>query len=116
MMAPVGTFLKMLSPQTLFRVSGAFIVINLFAHHIWQQFSFDMWWIQSKLARSVRYVIPLWIFEVAFCAVLPYVLTADVTIAIVGELFKCTGLLNLAAFAAAAGPSPVLLGIQHFFS
>lgn len=58
----------------------------------------------------------MWIFEVAFRAVLPYVLTSDVSTAIVGELFKCTGLLNLAAFAATAGPNPVLLRVQHFFS
>lgn len=56
----------------------------------------------------------MWIFEVAFCAVLQHVLISDVTTAIVGELFKCTGLLNLAAFAATAGLNPVLLGVQHF--
>lgn len=58
----------------------------------------------------------MWIYEVAFCAVLPYVLTSDITTAIVGESFKCSGLLNLAAFAATAGLNPVLLGVQLFFS
>lgn len=61
-------------------------------------------------------VVPEWILEVAFCAVLPYVLASDVTTAVVGELFKCPGLLNLTAFAATAGPHPVLLGVQHFCS
>lgn len=63
----------------------------------------------------MRCVIPVWIFEIAFLAVLPYVLPSDVTTAIVGESFECTGILNLAAFAATAGPNPMLLGVQHFF-
>lgn len=114
-MALVGIFLQMLSSQTLFRVTGTFVVINPFARQMWQQFSFDMCWIQRKPGYSVYCIIPVWIFEVVFHAVFPYVLTSDVTTAIVGELFKCTGLLNLAAFAATAGLNPVLLGVQHFF-
>lgn len=55
-------------------------------------------------------------FEVAFSAVLPYTSASDVATAVVVELFKCTGLLNLAAFAATAGLNPVLLGVQHFCS
>lgn len=53
------------------------------------------------------------LLSVLFCHTF---LASDVTTAIVGESFKCTGLLNLAAFAATAGLNPVLLVVQHFCS